>query len=42
LGLEDTSSTMGIKDYMKNVDRKDNIQYGIWTRSNGAIRVFGT
>jgi len=33
---------MGIKDYMKKIDRKNTIQVGVWTRSSGAIRIFGT
>jgi hypothetical protein len=33
---------MGIQDYMQEVDRTDTIQIGVWTRSSGAIRIFGT
>jgi hypothetical protein len=33
---------MGIQDHMKKIDREDTIQIGVWTRSSGATRVFGT
>ena len=33
---------MGIQNYMQEVDKTDTIQIGVWTRSSGAIRIFGT
>jgi hypothetical protein len=33
---------VGIQDYMKEVDRTDTVQIGVWKRSSGAIRSFGT
>jgi hypothetical protein len=42
LGLEDTSSTVGIHDHMKNINRENTIQIGVWKRSSGSIIVFGT
>jgi hypothetical protein len=35
LVLEDTSSIMGIQDYMQKFDSIDTIQVGVWTRSSG-------
>jgi hypothetical protein len=42
MGLEDTNNIMGIQDYMQKVDRADTIHVGVWTRSSGSIRIFGT
>jgi hypothetical protein len=33
---------MGIPKYMQKFDRVDTIQFGVWTRSSGAITIFGT
>jgi hypothetical protein len=33
---------MGIQDYIQEFDRIGTIHIGVWTRSNGSIRIFGT